>query len=72
MNSRFEALRYEYEDFIRRKNAMMDRISNVLDGVNEDLIYEPESMTDDERQELEKMQERLEEIYESLEDVVIW
>ena len=72
MNSRFEALRYEYEDFIRRKNAMMDRISNVLDGVNEYLIYEPESMTDDERQELEKMQERLEEIYESLEDVVIW
>ena len=72
MNSRFEALRYEYEDFIKRKNAMMDRISNVLDGVNEDLIYEPESMTDDERQELEKMQERLEEIYESLEDVVIW
>ena len=72
MNSRFEALRYEYEDFIRRKNAMMNRISNVLDGVNEDLIYEPESMTDDERQELEKMQERLEEIYESLEDVVIW
>ena len=72
MNSRFEALRYEYEDFIRRKNAMMNRISNVLDGVNEDLIYEPESMTDDERQELEKMQERLEEIYESLEEVVIW
>ena len=72
MNSRFEALRYEYEDFIKRKNAMMNRISNVLDGVNEDLIYEPESMTDDERQELEKMQERLEEIYESLEDVVIW
>ena len=72
MNSRFEALRYEYEDFIRRKNAMMDRISNVLDGVNEYLIYEPESMTDDERQELEKMQERLEEIYESLEEVVIW
>ncbi len=72
MNSRFEALRYEYEEFIRRKNAMMNRISNVLDGVNEDLIYEPESMTDDERQELEKMQERLEEIYESLEDVVIW
>ena len=71
MNSRFEALRYEYEDFIRRKNAMMDRISNVLDGVNEDLIYEPESMTDDERQELEKMQARLEEIYDSLAEIII-
>ncbi len=71
MNSRFEALRYEYENFIRSKNAMMDRISQVLDGVNEDLIYEAESMTDEDRQELERMQERLEEIYESLEEIII-
>ena len=71
MNSRFEALRYEYENFIRSKNAMMDRISNVLDGVNEDLIDGAESMTDDERQELEKMQARLEEIYDSLAEIII-
>ena len=71
MNSRFEALRYEYENFIRSKNAMMDRISNVLDGVNEDLIDGTESMTDEERQELEKMQARLEEIYDSLAEIII-
>lgn len=71
MNARFEALRYEYENFIRSKNTMMDRISNVLDGVNEDLIDGAESMTDEERQELEKMQARLEEIYDSLAEIII-
>ena len=69
MSTRFEALRYDYEDFIRHKDAIMERISNVLDGVNEDLT---EGISDGERQELEEMQGRLEEIYEGLEGIISW
>ncbi len=67
MSTRFEALRYDYEGFIRCKNAIMERVSNALESVNEDLT---EGISDGERQELEEMQGRLEEIYEGLEGII--
>ena len=69
MSTRFEALRYDYAAFIRSKNAIMERVSNALESVNEDLI---EDLSDAERQELEEMQCKLEGIYEGLEEVISW
>ena len=69
MSTRFEALRYDYAAFIRSKNAIMERVSNALESVNEDLI---EDLSDAERQELEEMQSKLEGIYEGLEEVISW
>ena len=69
MSTRFEALRYDYAAFIRSKNAIMERVSNALESVNEDLI---EDLSDAERQELEEMQCKLEGIYEGLEEIVSW
>lgn len=66
----YDGLFCEYNDFLRRKNVMMERIGNVLEGVIERLVYDAEGMTDSKRQELEQVQEWLEAIYEGLEAVV--
>ena len=59
----------EYRDFLRLHSAMMQNIGNVLEGVNEELAFS-ENLTDSEREKLEAVQDKLEEIYEGLDAVV--
>lgn len=70
MYPEYDSIFCEYNDFVRRKRVIMDRIGNALEGVTERLVYDAEGMTDSKRQELEGVQERLEAIYEGLEAVV--
>ena len=34
MAIRYDEVFYEYEDFLRRKRKMMEKVSNLLDGIN--------------------------------------
>ncbi|MBQ7154919.1 MAG: hypothetical protein IJR85_05130 [Synergistaceae bacterium] len=70
MQTGYSAIFYEYGDFIRRKNAMMERIGQAMEDITQRLVYDSEGMTASEREELEGIQDRLEAIYESLEAVI--
>ena len=70
MQTEYSGIFYEYGDFIRRKNAMMERIGQAMEDVTQRLVYDSEGMTASERKELEGIQDRLEAIYESLEAVI--
>ena len=59
----------EYRDFLRLHSAMMQNLSNTLEGVNEELAFS-EDLTDSERKELEAMQDKLEAICGGLDAVV--
>lgn len=70
MLAEYDGLFCEYNDFVRRKNVMMEMIGDALEGVTERLVHNSEEMTDSKHQELEQVQERLEATYEDLESVV--
>ena len=68
----FNQLHYEYDDFLRRKRAMMDRIVDTLEGISKELVFHSKELSDTEREQLQEMQDKLEAVYDKLEDLISW
>ena len=63
-----EDVLWEYHcRFVRTKDDMMSKIGNALEAITEELVSASEEMSDGERSELEKLQDKLEAVYEGLE-----
>lgn len=68
----FEPLYYEYEAFYRHKRDIMDRIGNTLESISEELVFNAKGLSDNDAEQLRKLSDKLEAIYEGLEGVVTW